>query len=672
MTEEVSLLFGVHAHQPAGNFPHVVEEAHDKSYGPFLRTVHRYPAFRFAVHFSGWLLEFLLAHRPDDMQLLREMVERGQAELFGGGDMEPVLAAIPYRDRVGQIAALGDRLEQAFGTRPRGAWLTERVWEATVVPALVEAGIEYVTVDDYHFVCAGLDLGQLTGHFTTEEDGRRLDLFPISEQLRYRIPFAQAHDTVAYLESLGADRRRVAAIYFDDIEKFGIWPETYEWVYGKRWLEQFIEGVLASPVVRTAHFGDVRSAESTRGVVYLPTTSYIEMGEWTLPADRADEFAALLSDHRDRGDYDRFKPFLRGGIWRNFLTRFPEANWMHKRMLALSARVHAHESSAEGPALRALLYRAQANDGYWHGLFGGIYLPHLRRAIWNAMIELERKLDVLEPRPACEREDHDLDGAPEHFLRTPEAQAVVREGPDAALLEFSQYALAHNFGDTLTRRREHYHRHLDQAVQTHAQHDGIASAHDRIAFRHEIGPEDAIPDRRNRMSFLDAFEPDGGEPRDIAYRLAATEAPVFAGPLPGGHVQKSYRLDGAMLEVTYTFTLDAPGRFATELNLAMPSCDGFLGRVVRAGEVVGGFGQTIEHGPVAELVLDDGVLGGSLTIRPDVGATCRTQPCHTVSQSEAGFERIMQALTVSFEWPVAAGTTVLAIRVEARAQADCV
>ena len=208
MTPPVSLLFGVHAHQPVGNFDHVLTQAHSRCYAPFLQTLHRFPEFRFAVHFSGWLLDYLMDRYPADLALLGEMVARGQVELFGGGDTEPVLASIPARDRIGQVSRLSDKLERRLGQRPRGAWLTERVWEATVVPALADSGVRYVMVDDYHFLCVGQQAESLNGFFTTEEDGRSLDLFPISEALRYRIPFSRSQEAVAYLESLaggGAD-----------------------------------------------------------------------------------------------------------------------------------------------------------------------------------------------------------------------------------------------------------------------------------------------------------------------------------------------------------------------------------------------------------------------------------------------------------------------------------
>jgi alpha-amylase/alpha-mannosidase (GH57 family) len=342
----LSLLFGVHAHQPAGNFPEVFESAHTRCYKPFLEILHRYPDFRFAVHFSGPLLDYLFEKHPQDMELLADMVRRGQVEMFGAGDTEPVLASIPERDRIGQVEKLAKKLAWRFGERPTGAWLTERVWEATVVPALAKTGIEYVTVDDYHFLCTGKTPKELDGYFTTEEGGHRLDLFPISEQLRYRFPFSPAAEAVAYLETL-ATAGDEAAIYFDDIEKFGIWPETYAWVYERGWLREFIERVLASKKVKTGTFREFHAEHRTRGIVYLPTTSYIEMNEWTLPADAAQQFSSLVTREKAAKTYDAHKPFVRGGIWKNFMTRYPEANWMHKRMTGLSQRLEHARSSLD-------------------------------------------------------------------------------------------------------------------------------------------------------------------------------------------------------------------------------------------------------------------------------------------------------------------------------------
>lgn len=662
MNRSVSLLFGVHAHQPAGNFIEVVDDAHARSYGPFIRTVFAYPEFRFAIHFSGWLLALLLERFPEDMALLAEMVARRQAEVFGGGDMEPVLAAIPARDRLRQLDALGDRLERAFGQRPRGAWLTERVWEATVVASLADAGLDYVTVDDYHFLCAGREPGELSGYFSTEDDGRRLDLFPISEQLRYRLPFAPADETVRYIESLAETGGATAAIYFDDIEKFGVWPETYEWVYEKKWLEHFIEGVLASPTIRPRHFGDFHREERTRGIVYLPTTSYAEMGEWTLNASRADIYAELIERAKREGTTDRHRPFIRGGIWRNFMSRYPEANWMQKRMLELSARLARLPAGQQTASMHDLLHRAQANDAYWHGLFGGIYLPHLRRAVWNALVGLERGLADADPRPPMACSDIDLDGHDEIVLANAGIIAVVRDDGEAALIEFDGIGLAHNFGDALQRRREHYYRSVTGATQGRgADGSGIASAHDRVSFKHEIAAEDLRPDARPRSSFVDTWiAPDGGEQSPNYQRHGAARA-AFVGTVSGGAVTKSFALRADGIDARWSFDNVLSGRFRIEINLAMPSCDGFLGRIVHGGEVLGGLAAPLDLPQTAELVLEDRVLGGKVTVTFDPPCAVSVRPLLTVSQSEAGFEKIMQAVTLTAMatlGPVAAGLSV--------------
>ena len=99
----------------------MIEEAHVRCYRMFLQTLERYPEFRFSVHFSGWLLDWLLERHPEDMERLVMMTRRGQVEWFGSGDCEPVLASIPHRDRVSQIQVLSDKIERLFGQRPKGA-----------------------------------------------------------------------------------------------------------------------------------------------------------------------------------------------------------------------------------------------------------------------------------------------------------------------------------------------------------------------------------------------------------------------------------------------------------------------------------------------------------------------------------------------------------------------
>jgi len=657
LAKSVALLLGVHAHQPVGNFNHVLDDAHLRCYGPFLRVLHRYPDFHFAIHSSGWLLDYLLTHYPQDLQLLQEMVERGQAELFGAGYTEPVLAAIPSRDRKGQITLLSEYLKKKFGQAPKGAWLTERVWEATVVPSLADAGIQYVTVDDYHFMCTGKHARELNGFYTTEEDGRKLDLYPISEALRYRLPFSPAQEVVGFLEGLADESGQAAAVYFDDIEKFGIWPETYEWVYEKGWLKDFIEGVLASGIIKPMRYCDYHAKARTLGVVYLPTASYSEMNEWTLPVPAAHHYADLVDQEKREGRWEISKPFIRGGIWRNFFTRFPESNWMHKRMLSLSYRYHALAEDKKTPEMLHELYQAQANDAYWHGLFGGLYLPHLRRAIYNSIVALEAMIDAVQPRPARESLDLDLDGQDEVFLHNAALQAVVRMDGSAAICELDAYRLRHNFGDTLMRQTEHYHRKVHAGSAHQHAGEGIANPHERVSSKHSISIEDLGTDNHPKALFIDKWwGAQADEPLlPLCYETQASRGNSldFHAETDGLKVDKTISLKDACLNVEYGFGRGSHGLFSIEINLAMPSCDGPAGRFRIDQNIIGGFGQPQEIDKLKEICLDDEVMGGSVRLATSQPASFRSWPHFSVSQSEAGFEKIMQAVTIVLSYDLA-------------------
>src|SRR5574341_881500 len=169
---------------------------------------------------------------------------------------------LPDRDKVGQIQALTEFLRSSFGVSPRGMWLAERVWEPQLPKVLRDAGVEFVLLDDSHFAQAGLDPETLGGYYLTEEQGATLAVFPISQRLRYLVPFADPEETVRYLQG----RRGAGAVTLvDDGEKFGLWPGTHQLVYGARWLRRFLEVLRAVPRLRPSTFSRYLAGSRPRG-----------------------------------------------------------------------------------------------------------------------------------------------------------------------------------------------------------------------------------------------------------------------------------------------------------------------------------------------------------------------------------------------------------------------
>ncbi|OPX40689.1 MAG: hypothetical protein B1H13_06175 [Desulfobacteraceae bacterium 4484_190.3] len=67
-----------------------------------------------------------------------------------------MLATIPARDARGQVQMMNEYLEKRFGCRPKGFWLTERIWDPGLPLVLAGSGLQYTIVDDTHFYYAGL------------------------------------------------------------------------------------------------------------------------------------------------------------------------------------------------------------------------------------------------------------------------------------------------------------------------------------------------------------------------------------------------------------------------------------------------------------------------------------------------------------------------------------
>src|SRR5229473_2630252 len=472
MPQKFHLTLLIHAHQPCGNFEHVLEKAYDTSYLPFIEHLEAHPGVRLGLHYSGPLLTWIEQHRPDYFVRLKKLVEAGQVELVGGGFYEPILVSIPPEDQYEQITRLGAYLEKHFGRLPSGAWLAERVWEPQLPTALGAANVAYTLVDDMHFLAAGFEPEELFGAYLAEDRGKTVSLYPGQKALRYLIPFGKVEDVIAYLRDAASVHPDGVAAMGDDMEKFGVWPGTHDHCYKDGWLADFFTALEKnSDWLTVSTPGGYLESHAPLGRADLPTASYTEMMEWALPTRVRQRYHEVLKEFGARPEV---LAFLRGGSWRGFFRKYAESNLLHKKMLRVSARLAAtpsrhNDSKATEELLQArdLLLCAQCNDAYWHGIFGGIYAPHLRTDPWRNLIRAEAIADRQIPGalvPRVELLDYDADGAKELLFTSLEAQVLLKPGDGGTIAALDFRPAAATLVNSILRRPEAYHTRLREAA----------------------------------------------------------------------------------------------------------------------------------------------------------------------------------------------------------------
>jgi 4-alpha-glucanotransferase len=676
----LKLVMVLHCHQPVGNFDHVFQMAYQKCYRPVFDLLNIHPGVRIGLHISGPLFEWIEVNQPECMDLLSDMVERNQIELLSGGFFEPLLAAIPTRDARGQIFLMNNFITERFGTKPEGFWLTERVWDSSLPLVLKDSGLSYTVVDDTHFYYAGLKENDIYGSYITEKEGSVLRLLATPMIMRYMIPFKLVEDVIGHLRAQN-DLGRGVALYGDDVEKFGLWPGTHEWVIEKKWLDTFFSSIEQNSAwLQTSLPKEYIAANPPIGRLYLPQASYEEMTEWALPAERSHALEKIISSLKNEGRWEEWRPFVRGGLWDNFLVKYEESNRMQKKMFFLS------EKAANNDEARGYIWRAQCNCAYWHGVFGGLYLGHLRRAIHKNLIKAQKSIMINSGKEiTLFNDDVDKDGYNEILAWTNEIGLGISPKKGGGIFEFCHFDSALNLSDVLGRRREAYHYDLGNIRQdvgsNERNKDGIPSIHD-ISKSGDDLTKLIVYDKYDKISLLDHFLGDNA----TVQGYAANEYPE-----EGTFVQSEYLLekssiigDSALIKlsrkgmissaefqlsktiniqnesrVTIDYFFESLGlevlktRYGCEFNLNLYS-DQDPKRYYLFKE-----SGTIRN--VSELGSEDNLTNFELVNEADNlrlvfefsrSVSCWFYPIMTVSKSEEGFEYTYQGTSLLFIFPM--------------------
>ncbi|MEM1595873.1 MAG: alpha-amylase/4-alpha-glucanotransferase domain-containing protein [Desulfurococcaceae archaeon] len=422
-----NFVFILHFHQPHGQLKYINERIFENSYRMLLEVFKQFSDLKFTVHISGPLLIYLKNTHSDWLEEMLKLGDIGTIEFMAGTISEAVLPLVPSDLRLSHITRYIELFESLAGFKPKGFWLPERVWEPWLPEVLAKAGLEYVVIDDSTLRKTGFSHEKTKYAWITEESGYSVKVLFIDEKLRYILPWEHPDKVIDYMAQYASDADALL-LWGSDAEKFGEWWDRDS---SRRWLVEFLSKLRFEKRILMVHPSEYLREHDVKGYIYLDTGSYDKMLEWS------------------------------GGFFRNFLVKYVESNNMHKKALWVKSKL----VKAQGKLKEIPLdyYMAYCNDAYWHGLFGGIYLAHLRQAIYESLIRSEKiaedAINYFESN-SIKRilADFDYNGREELIIETPELNLYVSPWDGGTLFEYDikKPGLEHNIQDTMTRYREPY------------------------------------------------------------------------------------------------------------------------------------------------------------------------------------------------------------------------
>lgn len=699
---ELAMVF--HNHQPVGNFPDVIDRAVDRAYLPLLRLLGDYPTIRVTLHYSGSLLLELQQRHPVVLEMIADLVRHDRAELLTSGFGEPIMPAIPAIDRIRQLQRMNRELHQTFDTVPLGAWVTERVFDPACVPQWLNAGVRYLLLDDCHMLKCGLPPGSPAGPWRMITPAGAMLIFFSDSRLRNEMPWGDVDQQLRILEKHHQAGGGPLAVG-DDGEKFGDWPGTHELCYGRAdregWLSTFFSGLETLS-------GDVNCCclrelldRPPLGDVQVPAGSYHEMNIWAAGERRVHPATALTSSE---------EKMVQPASWFHFPVRYREAGSLLSRIQELSrAIVRIHDKEIRARAEQDL-HLAECNCAWWHGVFGGVYLPHLRMALHEKRISagktvdwyfsrLRTELQQDEPSYAARKEldalrseyylenytradltdalytyplndilqgrleevapvsfsgDFDFDGEEELCLRGTDADIWIdpAEGGSVFGLDLKQWnydALA-----VMSRYREPYHRDWDGTLAVPRSVPlQVYDANRRTAFRDRLLAKAERTDLEN-LSWQDLSDFANGnwQQSDLTRDSVTLEKDCTVLLEQGSvalNVCKKYQLQTGGLQVEYQFSGDVMDGFffVPEINLMLMATDGNR-HLSRAG-VGHSLAESMEFPGGEPLEWIDPWLGFRLILTAPEAIRFLHVPVYTLSRNFDEFEAIFQGITL---WPV--------------------
>ncbi|MBN1525585.1 MAG: DUF1926 domain-containing protein [Spirochaetales bacterium] len=443
--KSIHLVFGAQWDIIPGSTEQEFEELYQKTLKPFVSTLYEIEKLQVTLFFSGTILELLEKLHPEFFNILDEMMKRQQVELLGGGYYSPAFSIIPLNDKLGQIEMLTTYIRSHFGKRPRGFWSSQPFWDIHFPTTLSSCGLEYCFLNDYAFQSSGVKADDLFYAHYTEELGKNISILPLLSEIQQDVFLADPKYIIRALKMKSRLNNRGVVSIIADGTQFQKMMQPGNNNRRIDWLKDLAQCLESSK----KHIRVLTAAEYIKR---FPLTRKVYLnGNYSKSF-----FHALYKNGKNRVFSNGY---IKSTHFKQFMNKYHESNLLYAKMMYTNVSV----GQLRGDKYRKLnakeeLWKAQNHTGYWHGDHEGIYSPRLRSELYKNLINAEKVTRVKGVFfTSIISTDFDFDGENELLYQSNEMNVYVHLN-GGIVFELDYIPVLHNYGNSLTRQHEHYHK----------------------------------------------------------------------------------------------------------------------------------------------------------------------------------------------------------------------
>ncbi len=204
------IILGIYSQKPLGTQVEDLEYSLFHCYKPLLTYLYTHEDIKFVFYISIIILEWFENNYPEINMLINDMVKRKQLEILSGGYYDPILAILPLKDRALQIEMSTTFLRKRFGRRPKTIWITDQIWDPSLVSTFNSCGIQNLLINTK----GKIQKKEMLSPFTMQEMGNTINIFPISIEFSDAV-LSNNIETVLEEYSTSNKKENIATIMLD-------------------------------------------------------------------------------------------------------------------------------------------------------------------------------------------------------------------------------------------------------------------------------------------------------------------------------------------------------------------------------------------------------------------------------------------------------------------------